>query len=82
MTTNAEAEDLSTLEVEAYMEKYGRGDALTFALLTKEGEWLESGSMGWWGMVSDEQPDYDKKFWEVVEALEPSQRIFVVDCHI
>lgn len=31
-----------------------REDVRSFAVLTPDGQWLEKGSMGWWGMVANE----------------------------
>ena len=55
----------------------------TFAVL-KDGEWYEKGSMGWWGMVSDEKLEYDwnAKFTELIHELPDNTLITVVDCHI
>jgi len=56
---------------------------IPFAILTPEGEWIERGKMGWWGMTIDEK-DGD-------EWAETVKRVFEkyaghlavgVDCHI
>jgi len=49
-----------------------------------DGEWVERGSMGWWGCVSDEK---DPGAWvdtlqNLVKSLRPEQWLTVVDCHI
>lgn len=56
----------------------------TFAMITADGEWHEKGSMGWFGMVSDEQPqdDWDQKQKELVEAVADEDWLVVVDVHI
>lgn len=56
--------------------------AQTFAFIDTEGRWNERGSMGWWGIVSDKQEDYDATWWAFVESLDEDQRLYVVDCHI
>jgi hypothetical protein len=52
-----------------------------FALLTPEGEWIAEGSMGWWGMVSDQ-----KKCWDEIEERVllkyQDHLVTIVDCHI
>lgn len=55
----------------------------TFAIV-KDGQWLEKGSMGWFGMVSDEKPaeDWATQYWTVVDSLLPETVVTVVDCHI
>lgn len=58
-------------------------DHTTFAVL-HDGKWYEKGSMGWWGMVSDEKDDseWSKKFRELVDSLDPEAEVTIVDCHI
>lgn len=53
-----------------------------FAYLDKE--WVERGSMGWWGCVSGKK---DPKAWqdhfnEWLGSLKPNTVLTVVDCHI
>lgn len=55
----------------------------TFAILDLEGNWHEKGSMGWWGMVIDEQEDWGKvTFKDLLSKIEPDHFVTVVDCHI
>lgn len=56
----------------------------TFAYLTKEGNWVEKGSMGWFGMVTDgaEQEDWDKAMAEFLLTVPGEDWLVVVDCHI
>ncbi|WP_144628926.1 hypothetical protein [Arthrobacter woluwensis] len=53
----------------------------TFAVITPDGEWHESGRMGWFGMVSNENPNWDAQFDELV-AQHPAAYAVVVDVHI
>lgn len=55
----------------------------TFAVLHK-GEWYERGSMGWWGIVSDEKSteEWDRQFDALLRDMDPDTIIAVVDCHI
>lgn len=42
-------------------------DNIPFAIVTPEGEWIEHGKMGWWGIVTDEK---DKDNWkEIVKRV-------------
>lgn len=54
-----------------------------FAVLTPDGEWHQSGAMGWWGIVSDEVEPSD---WEAqVRQLYHRYRdclAVAIDCHI
>lgn len=56
--------------------------ALTFAFIDLEGKWNERGNMGWWAIVTDENPDYDQAFWKFVKTIPDDMRVYVVDCHI
>lgn len=62
----------------------GRRAAMTPFALIHDGKWYESGSMGWWGMVSDEK---DKSEWQnevakLMESLSPDTWLVNIDCHI
>jgi len=54
-----------------------------FAMLTPDGEWIEKGDMGWWGMVADEK---DEGVWkaQVRTVYEKFREHWVVllDAHI
>lgn len=63
-------------------EKMG-DEIVPFAIL-HEGEWQEKGSMGWFGMVSDEK---DRDEWNAyvrkfLVELDPEIELSAVDCHI
>lgn len=49
-----------------------------------DGEWVERGEMGWWGMSNDKfsAEEWDKKFEEFIKSLDPETEITIVDCHI
>lgn len=55
----------------------------TFAVL-HDGRWYERGSMGWFGMVSDEKASdqWESEWRKLVEGLDPETEVTVVDCHI
>lgn len=49
-----------------------------------DGQWLERGSMGWFGVIRDEQ---DRDVWnakvrELFDSLDPELWLVAVDCHI
>lgn len=56
----------------------------TFAFITSEGEWVEKGSMGWWGCVSNEKDSdvWNKVFSDYFDSLPDDTKITLVDCHI
>jgi hypothetical protein len=49
-----------------------------------EGEWVERGEMGWWGMVNDEKEEkaWNKQFKEFIKSLPDNTLLTTVDCHI
>lgn len=55
----------------------------TFAVI-KDGQWYEKGSMGWWGMVSDEEEEetWNKEFGVLLDSLTDDTLLSVYDCHI
>lgn len=55
----------------------------TYAIL-KDGEWVAHGDMGWFGMSNDSmsESEWNKKFWEMIQALPDDTLLSVYDCHI
>lgn len=68
----------------AYIEKRtANGGWQPFAFIDKDGEWHEVGSMGWFGMVSDEDREgHEDNFAQFVKTLEPDDILTIWDCHI
>lgn len=56
----------------------------THAVITADGEWHESGSMGWWGMVHDEKKpdDWQAEFAKILSECKPDDTISIYDLHI
>ncbi len=54
-----------------------------FAIL-KDGEWVEQGEMGWFGVSSNNKTDeeWKNKVNEIISSLEEDEKLTVVDCHI
>jgi hypothetical protein len=52
-----------------------------FAILTPEGEWIEKGNMGWWGIVTNEKEDWKKSVISIYEKYK-NNLIISLDCHI
>ena len=64
--------------------QFGADGAIsTFAVL-KDGEWIERGSMGWFGMAHGEmdKAEWSAKFNAMLDDLPPEACLSVVDCHI
>jgi hypothetical protein len=59
------------------------GSFVTFAVI-KDGVWYERGSMGWWGVVSNEsdRDEWNSKVAQMVDELPDDTLISVYDCHI
>lgn len=66
---------------EEYIQRARDRACQTFAVL-KDGKWYEKGKMGWWAIVTDENPDWDKEFGKLLDGLPPETWLTVVDCHI
>lgn len=76
-------EDYVETSREAYLQRARDNAFSTFAVL-KDGQWYEKGSMGWWGMVSDEKDGnaWSQQFASLLDSLPPETLLTVVDCHI
>lgn len=58
----------------------------TYAALMPDGEWLEPGTMGWWG-ISSATPEQESKFIDdyeenILKKVDKDWRLTIVDCHI
>jgi hypothetical protein len=68
---------------EEWGERAKKSAILTFAVV-KNREWYERGSMGWWGMVSDEKDkdEWERQFHDMLDSLSDDTLLSVYDCHI
>lgn len=55
-----------------------------YAFVTTDGEWVERGKMGWFGISSNEmnEDEWDAKFREYLKTLDKDIILTLVDCHI
>jgi len=62
---------------------YNIKEHATFAFLYN-GEWIERGQMGWWGIVSNEstEEDWFASVKKIYDAIPEDHYLTVVDCHI
>lgn len=77
--------DEFSVDVEELVARERRSAVTCFSMVTKEGEWVEPGQMGWFGMSSDTRESreaYDVKVNGYLESLDPDDVIVVIDCHI
>lgn len=68
---------------EDYVKSRGDRAGIPFTIV-KDGKWYEKGSMGWWGMVSDEedQKTWNEKVTEMINELPGGTLLTLMDCHI
>lgn len=73
--------DLETAE--QYVDRRTRRAGVTRAVVI-DGQWLERGRAGWFGMFDDAMSadEWDRLYWEMLEKLPNDTRLTVVDCHI
>lgn len=75
------------LDNEVGVDQANRGDIAnfdeitTFAIL-KNGEWIESGEMMYFGMVANEKDDWDEIFKKETSNIPDDTLISIYDCHI
>lgn len=78
---------------EYYREKYPTFEAYmdsqlefaTYALLLSNGEWIEPGEMGWFGMSAatpEEEAKFANTFKQKLQEENPEDYFVLVDCHI
>lgn len=68
----------------AFIDEASRAYLTTHAVLTDNDQWLEKGSMGWFGMVSNEMDsdNWTSIFWDSVAEASPESWFIVFDLHI
>lgn len=67
---------------DAYIADAAKYATIPFAFI-KDSQWFSRGSMGWWGIVFDEDPDKQCEQWqEIFDALPDDTLMTCVDCHI
>ena len=68
---------------EKFVERRRNAQLPTYAVI-KDGEWYEKGSMGWWGIATNEmdQHEWNQKFMEMFNDIPDNEMISIVDCHI
>lgn len=60
-----------------------RGIDATFAVVTPDGEWHERGSMGWFGMSTDDKEvEAWRQEWHDLLVMHQDKLATIVDCHV
>lgn len=70
---------------EEYVERHRSRAVPGYALLTKKGEWMAPGSMGWFGCSDDTDETYEAYTFEAnkyVDELDPDDIMVMLDLHI
>lgn len=70
------------MTLEQYIEHRKKRVLVPFALLLEDGTWIERGSMGWWGVVTEENDNWPEIFEKLWNSLPDDTLITAVDCHI
>lgn len=68
--------------LESYLESFNFS---TYAVLDKDGKWLESGKMGWFGISSatlEEQTCFSESYMDIINSQDEDDWLVIVDCHI
>lgn len=65
-------------------EYLSRKSKFTTYALIKDKKWYEKGTMGWWGVSTNEKDPFiwESEFNKLLENLDPETLVTVVDCHI
>jgi hypothetical protein len=68
---------------EEYIQKSRDSAISTYAVLFN-GQWYERGSMGWWGVSTNEKDEneWNKEFNDLIDKLPDDTLLTLVDCHI
>lgn len=78
---NVYYQDIATVG-EVDWEQYKKEHNAPFCFVDLDGEWHECAHMGWWGMTSDDNENWENEFWEYVNSLPEDTVITTVDFHI
>lgn len=54
-----------------------------FALIDREGNWFQKGEIRWFGHVEEKDVSaFTKIFWQKIDELDDTERLYLIDCHI
>ena len=68
---------------EEYVQEARDAAGMTYAFV-KDSVWMERGSMGWWGISTDDMPksEWYARMSAMIDGLDDDTLITIVDCHI
>lgn len=72
------------MQDEESFRKQVRAEAIVPFAILHNGEWMERGSMGWWGMVKDkkDREQHQEEVLQLIQSLPDDTLLTIVDCHI
>lgn len=78
-----EVDDALALDIDIYIQRQRDRACVQYAFV-RDSLWTERGTMGWFGMSSDEvsMPQWCGMFNAMIDALSDDDIITIVDCHI
>jgi hypothetical protein len=76
--------EVAKLSERAYVARAKSNVLLPFAWLDKDNGWVERGSMGWWGIVSDEKDEstWGKTIAKLWKPVPEDALVSIYDCHV
>ena len=73
---------LVTRDLQDYIEYKLNNNAPFWAIVDKDGNWIEHGHMGWWAITSNEDKNWGKTWRDIINNIPDNYYIWCVDCHI
>jgi len=67
--------------MEEYVENERKKAISTYAVV-KDGIWYEKGTMGWWAISTNEDPNWHTEFNNLIDNISDDTLISLFDCHI
>lgn len=67
---------------QAYSHEVENLDEFVPFAIVKDGEWHQRGECGWWGVVTDENDNWDEEAKNLKKDLPYGTLLTVIDCHI
>jgi hypothetical protein len=78
---NCPIEDFCNGDYEKYMKKAEFSALSSFAIL-KDSKWFEKGEMGWFGVVTDKDENWEETWLDAFNSIDEDDWIINFDCHI
>jgi hypothetical protein len=71
----------NSLTVKEMLDKFEEKNGI-FAFINSNGKWYEEGVMGWWGISTENKPDWEQILKKLLEEEDPENFVVCIDCHI